>query len=432
MEEVGCEYFDDLVSMSFFTKIKTTKTGKFIFVMHDLIVDLARTISGKYSCLLEENDDIDRLEKKTRHLGCDMEIYIDNKISSYDFEATHLRTFLTFDSRYSEISISKEVVQNLLSMLKCLRVLSFRGLHMNELSNSISELKHLRYLNISGTKISLKLEDCDQLETLPKDMHHLINLKHLVVSGGSLVEMPSQICKLRNLQMLTTFVVGKNSGAKIEELVELQSLHGELSIMKLENVVIITKASDQVNVLDKKQLEKLCLAWSFNDVVDPKHGEGVLKILSPNTMLKQLKILNYSGSKFPNWVGNDSFSNIVEVRVDGCERCSILPPFGQLPLLKDLYISGFNSVVMVGAEFYGNSSVKKPFSSLETLRFENMPSWEQWHSMQTEEATTYGKLKTLEIFNCPKLVGDLPRFFPSLADIRIQGDKKCELLSLPR
>ncbi|KAM6567914.1 hypothetical protein CsatA_027042 [Cannabis sativa] len=61
-----------------------------------------------------------------------------------------------------------------------------------------------------------------------------------------------------------------------------------------------------------------------------------------------------------------------------------------------------------------------------------MPSWEQWHSMQTEEATTYGKLKTLEIFNCPKLVGDLPRFFPSLADIRIEGDKKCELLSLPR
>ncbi|KAM6550193.1 hypothetical protein CsatB_000001 [Cannabis sativa] len=87
---------------------------------------------------------------------------------------------------------------------------------------------------------------------------------------------------------------------------------------------------------------------------------------------------------------------------------------------------------MVEAEFYGNSSVKKPFSSLETLRFENMPSWEQWHSMQTEEAATYGKLKTLEIFNCPKLVGDLPRFFPSLADIRIEGDKKCELLSLPR
>ncbi|XP_030480546.2 putative disease resistance protein At3g14460 [Cannabis sativa] len=327
MEEVGYEYFHDLVSMSFFTKIKTTKTGKFIFVMHDLIVDLARTISGKYNCLFEENDDIDRLEKKTRHLGCDMEIYIDNKISNYDFETTRLQTFLTFDSRYSEINISKEVVQNLLSMLKCLRVLSFRGLHITKLSDSIGELKHLRYLDISGTKIvmlpksitklynlqTLKLEDCDQLETLPKDMHHLINLRHLVVSGGSLVEMPSQICKLRNLQMLTTFVVGKNSGAKIEELVELQSLHGELSIMKLENVVIITKASDQVNVLDKKQLEILCLAWSFNDVfVDPKHGEGVLKILSPSTMLKQLKILNYPGSKFPNWVGNDSFSNIVE------------------------------------------------------------------------------------------------------------------------
>ncbi|KAM6550151.1 hypothetical protein CsatB_021827 [Cannabis sativa] len=108
-----------------------------------------------------------------------------------------------------------------------------------------------------------------------------------------------------------------------------------------------------------------------------------------------------------------------------------LPPFGQLPLLKDLSISRCNSVVTVGAEFYGNCSARKPFSSLETLRFRYMSSWEKGHPMQTKEATTYGKLKTLEIARCPKLVGDLPGFLPSLISIKIMGGKQYPLLSLP-
>ncbi|KAM6547066.1 hypothetical protein CsatB_027802 [Cannabis sativa] len=146
-------------------------------------------------------------------------------------------------------------------------------------------------------------------------MHHLINLRHLIISGSNmLVDMPSQISKLTNLQILTTFVVGKDSGAKIEELAELQSLRGELSIKKLENVANITKAPDQVIVLEKNQLEKLRLEWSVNDVVvDPKHGEGVLEMLSPNTTLKELEINYYPGKIFPNWVGNNSFSNIARV-----------------------------------------------------------------------------------------------------------------------
>ncbi|KAM6547068.1 hypothetical protein CsatB_027804 [Cannabis sativa] len=61
-----------------------------------------------------------------------------------------------------------------------------------------------------------------------------------------------------------------------------------------------------------------------------------------------------------------------------------------------------------------------------------MSSWKHWHSMQTEEATTYGKLKTLEIDDCPVFEGDLPGFLPSLISIDIREDKQCPLLSLPR
>ncbi|XP_062113836.1 putative disease resistance protein At3g14460 [Humulus lupulus] len=447
VEEVGDEYFDDLVSMSFF-QLKIKYSNLPYFVMHDLLIDLASGVSGKYCCLLEHGEDIDKFEKKTCHLGCVKKLLErSNKISNYDFEATRLRTFLTLRSFVSNICISKEVVHNLLSRLKCLRVLSFCQLNMTELSDSVGELKHLRYLDLSATNIvilpesvtvlyhlqTLKLKDCCKLKTLPKNMHHLINLRHLIVDGTSLVGMPCQISKLTNLQMLTTFVVGKDSGAKIEELAKLSSLQGDLSIKKLENVVSITKESNQAYVLDKKQLENLSLEWFHdnNDVDDPKHDEDVLDMLSPNKMLNQLKILHYPGTKFSNWVGDVSFCNIVEVRLDGCQRCSNLPPLGQLPSLKHLYISNFHSIVRIGAEFSGNSSSKKPFSSLETLSFKNMSSWEQWNSMQTEDAATYGKLKTLEISCCPKLIKDLPHFLPSLTKIEIDAHKQ-SALSIPR
>ncbi|XP_062113828.1 putative disease resistance protein At3g14460 [Humulus lupulus] len=155
-------------------------------------------------------------------------------------------------------------------------------------------------------------------------------------------------------------------------------------------------------------------------------------MLSPNTTLKQIEILGYPGTKFPNWVGDDSFSNIVDINLRGSRHCSNLPPLGQLPSLKILHISAFDSVTTVGAEFYGNSSAKKkPFSSLEILIFEHMSAWKQWHSMQTEDAATYGKLKTLEIKYCPKLIGELPRFLPSLTKIEIDADEQCAL-NIPR
>ncbi|XP_062113749.1 putative disease resistance protein At3g14460 [Humulus lupulus] len=60
-----------------------------------------------------------------------------------------------------------------------------------------------------------------------------------------------------------------------------------------------------------------------------------------------------------------------------------------------------------------------------------MSAWKQWHSMQTEDAATYGKLKTLEIKHCDELIGDLPRFLPSLTKIKIDADKQCAL-NIPR
>ena len=68
------------------------------------------------------------------------------------------------------------------------------------------------------------------------NIHHLINLRYLDVCFCNLVEMPRKIRNLKSLQILSSFIVGKDSGTKIGELGELLYLRGELTITKLENV----------------------------------------------------------------------------------------------------------------------------------------------------------------------------------------------------
>ncbi|KAF4367355.1 hypothetical protein F8388_025773 [Cannabis sativa] len=175
------------VSFSF---LQPSKWGGSCFVMHDLIVDLARTISGKYSCLLEQTDNIDRLEKKTRHLGCVKELYADNKIASYDFGATRLRTFLTLlGSSSSEIIFSNEIECNDY----------FEAISVSD-GKSLEELTFLLIENCgsfvsfpNGGLIAPKLSDlqifnCPKLKWLPEKMTSLSSLKSLTIIGCPLIE----------------------------------------------------------------------------------------------------------------------------------------------------------------------------------------------------------------------------------------------------
>ncbi|PON38844.1 NB-ARC domain, LRR domain containing protein [Parasponia andersonii] len=450
MEEVGEKYFDDLVSMSFFQQLRTNENTSY-FVMHDLMVDLARSVSGKYFCLLSyQNRSPEEVVMRTRHLACSIEWHdLDDKRFSYVLEATRLRTFLSLKIQWDRLSFSKEVVDSLLSKLQCLRVVTFCSSSISELPDSIGEQKHLRYLDLSSTTIrmlpksittlynlqTLKLYHCRYLENLPKDMHHLINLRHLDIRlCNELLEMPGQISKLKDLQILSIFIVGKDSGSKIGELRELSGLRGELHIKKLENVVDVKNAPDQANLKDKKRLEKLSLQWSFNSRSSNDgliHEKNVLDMLLPHRTLKELEIFGYPGKTFPSWVGDISYGNIVFLKLIGCRYCFCLPPLGQLPFLKTLIISEFDVVATVGNEFYGNGSSIKPFSSLEILTFNDMSSWKQWEPIRVEDAGTFGKLRELKISNCHKLTGELPQLFPSLTKIKIYG---CERFaySLPR
>nr|POF24776.1 putative disease resistance rpp13-like protein 1 [Quercus suber] len=260
---------------------------------------------------------------------------------------------------------------------------------------------------------------------LPTNMGRLVNLRHLDIRGTHLKGMPIDVGKLRSLQNLSAFYVGKEkrSGSSIKELGELPRLFGSLCISNLENVYQ-TRDAKEVNLKDKKGLSELELKWRrCHENYDSKHERDVLEQLYPHMNLKSLSIISYYGAEYPSWLGACSFSNMVSLKLDDCKYCSSLPPLGQLPSLKELSIEGLNRVSCVDSKFYGDGScaTNKPFKSLEKLTFRGMPEWKEWFIFEGEdEGGVFPTLQELRIILCPMLTGYLPSLLPSLSVIEIR------------
>ncbi|KAL4338700.1 putative disease resistance RPP13-like protein 1 [Arachis ipaensis] len=456
LEEIGCEYFDDLVSRSFF---QHSNSDDNTFVMHDLMHDLATFYGGKFFSRIFELKNTEKHDTKSHHLSYALNIYNDSlmKIAEVCQRLKHARTLLQINSaKYGRSFTRVTVPCHLLEQLKCLRVLSLQYFLADEnlLHRSIGELIHLRYLDLSYTSIAtlpeslscfynlqtLKLRNCDQLKKLPSNMQNLVNLRHLDISGSLLVEeMPKKMSKLKDLQFLSNYIAGKHEENGIGELGELTHLHGSLRIEKLENVKNSGEASN-ARMDEKIHLNALYLSWtSFeeSEVCDSHTEKDILEKLRPHKDLKELSIRRYRGTMFPDWVGQPSYHKITKLELRRCRNCWMLPSLGQLPALTRLEISGFDMVKKIGGEFYKGDGTHQhqetPFRSLKSLEFYNMGCWEEWESYEydDDDDAPFPQLEELRIYNCPKLRGDLPTFLPSLEELWIEA---CEELGcyLPR
>ncbi|GAU23577.1 hypothetical protein TSUD_385650 [Trifolium subterraneum] len=441
LEEVGYGYFDDLASRSFFQR---SENGS--FVMHDLVHDLATLLGGQFYLRREELANETEIGTMARHLS--LSKFSDPIHENYYVfgQAKHLRTFLAINFRSPPFN-NEKAPRIILSNLKCLRVLSFRGFpNLDALPDSIGELIHLRYLDLSTTKITtlpeslcnlynlqtLKLCYCKKLTRLPNDMQNLVNLRHLDIRGcWKLKEMPNEMSKLKNLQHLSCFHVGRHGEKGIKELGTLSNLQGSLSITKLENVINSSEASE-AKIMDKIFLEALLLSWSEDakdHFTDSQSEMDILDKLQPTINLKRLNVNGYRGTKFPEWVGNSPYHNLTELCLFDCSNCCILPTLGQLSSLKTLSMRRMSMLEIIGYE-YGDSFPGTLFPSLEYLEFREMSCWEMWHHSHDPD-NSFPVLKILEIIDCPRLNGDLPFHLPMLKTIKIE---RCNKLgsSLPK
>ncbi|CAN6697170.1 unnamed protein product [Malus baccata var. baccata] len=178
----------------------------------------------------------------------------------------------------------------------------------------------------------------------------------------------------------------------------------------------------RANLKEKKDLNEIELAWGREDADDSIKEKHVLERLQPSVNLVKLTIRCYGGTSFPNWLGDSSFSNIKVMRLSGFSNCWSLPPVGQLPALKELYIEVMECVMSIGAEFYGvnGTCLIQPFRSLEKLQFRWMPEWEEWlPSPGRGQCPDFPRLKELVLENCPKLRGNLPDHLPCLKKLEV-------------
>ncbi|KAM6595094.1 hypothetical protein CsatA_002797 [Cannabis sativa] len=443
VEEVGEEYFEDLISMSFFQPSNKYYEMESTFLMHDLIHDLAIFVSGEF-CYMMNN--INKCSDKVRHFSYMQECAKADDLKEFEelCKAKCLRTILWEQCSRHQLRLLK--IKHLDTSFPSLRVLSIKDGKTTKLPDSIGNLKYLRYLKLDCENIeeipnticklynleTLLLEGCTSVTRLPTDIGNLIKLRHLSVPNEYLFEeMPLQLGKLKNLQTLNAFVVGRNrDSVGIKLLKEFQDLHGSLFIKGLENVRTLEEVNDAaLSLKSKKSLSHLHLAWDNGQheaEVDELHKEReLLSVLQPHPNLKELRIRGYKGNNFPNWMGDHRcLSNLVSLEISYCSNCSFLPSLGQLPSLMYLFIMDCG-VVRIDSEFYYSTSVDssaaiqaKPFfRSLETLKFLDMKKFEEWSFI---EGGVFPRLKNLYFQSCLRLkVTLLGDYFPSLTRLEI-------------
>jgi len=430
VEEVGEQYFDDLLTRSFFLR----SSIKMRFVMHDLLNDLAKYVRGNF-CFMFKFDKGDRIPETTRHFSflIDNEVYDDGMRSLID--AKRLRSFMPITNKINDsFPCELILIDELFSKFKFLRVLSLSGYVdlITEVPDSVGALKHLRSLDLSYTNIQklpdsicllfnlliLKLNRCLYLEELPSNIHKLTKLHCLEFEHTKVTKMPMHFGELKNLHLLDAFRV--HSESSIKQLGGL-NLHGSLSIYQVQNIVNPLDALE-ANLKDK-QLVELGLIWNSNHVPnDAREEKEVLENLQPSIHLEHLSIWSYHGIEFPSWLFDNSLSNLVFLRLNNCKNCLCLPSLGELSSLKNLEIEGLDGIVSIGVsdEFYGSNS--SSFASMERLSFRNMKEWEEWEC----KTTSFPRLQYLFVDQCCKLKG-LPEQLIHLKNIFIGG---CDKLTI--
>ncbi|PWA48638.1 NBS-LRR resistance-like protein [Artemisia annua] len=446
-ERLGRGYFQDLLSRSFFQHAPDNES---LFVMHDLMHDLATSVAGEFFFRLEKEmgKDVRKLAlEKLRHMSFVCEEYgVYKKFEGIE-GAEGLRTFLSVGVKESWQSnyLSNKVLVDLLPELQFVRVLSLSGYEISEVPDSIGKLKHLRYLNLSQTKIThfpenvcdlsnletLIVFGCSRLTKFPNNFIKLKSLRHLDIRDTPLLQdMPLGVAMLKGLQTLSKIIIGGENDFSITELKNLENLHGKVSIEGLEKVKFATEARQAD--LSQKRLTEFEVKWSDKSDASRKDTteNDVLDALKPyNDCLKRLGIVNYLGLEFPKWVGDLSFHQLAHVSIRGCKKCTSLPPLGQLQSLKELSIQDMDDVKVVGSEFFGTGVA---FPSLESLSFQNMWGWEVWstNSRSGVGDSVFPCLKELNIKSCPNLVEVSVEALPSLRALNIEGCRNGVLRSL--
>ncbi|GAU47908.1 hypothetical protein TSUD_238750 [Trifolium subterraneum] len=378
-EDIGNGVWNELYWRSFFQDIETDIFGKITsFKMHDLVHDLAQSVSEEVCCIID-NDGMPSMSERIRHLSFYVGI------------------------AYREI----DPVQ--LCSIKSLKTCTMTSVDGDELLPHILKFYSLRALDLKCVK------------EVPSSISHLKYLRYLNLSSGEFETLPESIWKLTSLRTLSIYVVGHKRGFLLEELGQL-NLKGELHIKHLERVKSVTDAKE-ANMFSK-HLNLLWLSWERTEESQLQENvEQILEVLQPHFhQLRELGVEGYTGVHFPQWIG-PSFKDLQYVYLRDCQSCLHLPQLGKLPSLKELFISNISRITYLEEES-NDRGVAGSFITLEHLSLEKLPNLIR--ISRDDRENMFPHLSELVIIECPNLLG-LP-CVPSLKHMCIQGKCNQDLL----
>ncbi|MQM04437.1 hypothetical protein Taro_037241 [Colocasia esculenta] len=297
LEWWGNKHFDDLLSLSLFEHYGSPFWGnEYIYVMHDLIHDLAVSVSQDHCVVVKGCQG--RISEKIRHLSW----FVDSPGDLLGYNSVHilnkcerlrtLRLQCSFTAnQHSPMShldsfLHKVVCKKYLRRLRCLWLTIDCG--VKRLPASISNLKHLRFLCLHSLHVeelpeslgdlcnlqTLIITYCRFLERLPKQVGGLTNLRHLIIrKAENLRELPGSLCRLTNLRHLEI------SGSRfleylpedVSKLCNLEALvlDGCRSLKKLPDRIGCLTNLEILNVLECSNLIEL--PGSINQLANPSH-----------------------------------------------------------------------------------------------------------------------------------------------------------------
>ncbi|KDO37724.1 hypothetical protein CISIN_1g038400mg, partial [Citrus sinensis] len=357
LEDIGMRYLKELLSRSFFHDLTfgMLGMGMFFFKMHDLMHDLALLVAKDE--FLVVNSDCQSIPKRVRHLSFAAANASRKDFSSLLSDLGRVRTivFSTDDEK-----ISQSFVESCISKSQFLRVLNLSESAIEVCPRKIGNLKHMRYLDLSGNSKIKKLPKsiyCLELEELPKDIRHLTSLRAFALTTKQKSLQESGIRSLGSLRCLTISGCGDLEHL-FEEIDQLRVLR-TLSIVCCPRLISLPPAIKYLSSLETLFLYK-CESLDLNINMEME-GEGSnhdRKNTRPH--LRRVVIGEITQLlELPQWLLQGSTDTLQNLLIIDCPNFMALPrSLKDLEALETLFILGCPKLSSLSEDMHHVTTLK--------------------------------------------------------------------------